>query len=548
MKNMVKLKNRVFKAGVIICIVLVVFVSYAQTIYSENLYVFTNVEEKENFLGEPPEAEWNETFGGTNFDEGYSVQQTSDGGYIITGRTSSYGAGGHDVWLIKTDSNGIEEWNQTFGGQLYDYGYSVQQTTDGGYIIAGFNGGGHFDVWLIKTNHFGFKEWDKIFGGIATDGGYSVQQTTDGGYIVIGITSSYGAGGSDAWLIKTDSNGSKEWDEFFGGTDLDIGFSVQQTGDGGYFITGYNLTYATGNYEAWLIKTDSNGSKEWDETFGDTDIDAGNFGQQTSDGGYIVTGRTGSYSTGDHDVWLIRIETENSPPYEPSEPIPENNSINVNIDTNISWTGGDPDEDTVTYDIYFGTTNPPSKIASNHTETTFELDLMDYNTTYYWQIVAWDYYVPCKKGPIWSFTTENTPLPDLECEGSLSWTGVQSGDTITGSFTVENVGDNGTFLNWGIVIKPSWGEWSFDPDNGDDLETGFIQTVMVTVIAPSEKNEEFIGEIMIINVDEPSDSCTIDVYLATPKNKPFNFNFHFLSWLFERCPNAFPILRQLLEL
>jgi hypothetical protein len=516
MDKMVKLKNSVLKAGVITCIFLVFFVSYAQTISSENLYVFTNVEEKENFLEEPPEEEWNETFGGTNFeegrsvqqtddggyiiigytssygaggydiwliktdsngtkewnetfggveddkaysiqqtsdggyiltgftysygaggydvwliktysngtkewdetfggenfDEGFWVQQTTDGGYIITGRTSSYGNGGHDVWLIKTDSNGIEEWNETYGGTLYDYGYSVQQTAEGGYIIAGFSGGGHFDVWLIKTDSNGFKEWDRIFGGIACDGAYSVEQTTDGGYILVGTTSSYGAGGSDAWLIKTDSDGNKEWDELFGGTDVEVGFSVQQTIDEGYIITGYIFTYSTQNYDAWLIKTDSEGNKEWDNTFGDIDVDAGNFGQQTTDGGYIITGRTDSYGSGGQDIWLIRIETDNSPPHEPSVPIPENNSINVNIDTNISWTGGDPDNDTVKYDVYFGTTSPPPLASDNQHSNVYDPGLLEYETVYYWKIISSDGYGLLTEGPIWMFTTISNYPPN----------------------------------------------------------------------------------------------------------------------------------------
>jgi predicted secreted protein len=507
---MLKLKNRVFKAGFMTGIILCVFVTSMQTVYSENIYVFTIIDEQKNILEESPEEEWNETFGGTNFeegrsvqqtddggyiitgytnsygaggydiwlikadsngtkewdetfggveddkaysvqqtsdggyiitgftysfgaggydvwliktdsngakewdetfggtnfDEGFCVQQTTDGGYIITGRTSSYGAGGHDIWLIKTDSNGIEEWNETYGGPLYDYGYSVQQTIDGGYIIAGFSGSGHFDVWLIKTDSNGLKKWDKIFGGIACDGAYSVQQTTDGGYILVGITSSYGAGGSDAWLIKTDSDGDKEWDEFFGGTDVDVGFSVQQTSDEGYIITGYIFTYSTQNYDAWLVKTDSDGYKEWDNTFGDTDVDAGNFGQQTADGGYIITGRTDSYGSGGQDIWLIRVESDNSPPYEPSVPIPENNSVNVDIDTNISWTGGDPEENIVTYDVYFGATSPPPLVSENQYSNVYVPGLLEYDTGYYWKIISTDEFGLLTEGPIWIFTTK----------------------------------------------------------------------------------------------------------------------------------------------
>ena len=246
------------------------------------------------------------TFGGSNEDYGYSGKQTTDGGYIITGMTNSYGNGNYDVWLIKTDSQGQEEWNQTFGGHMDDYGYSVQQTTDGGYIITGktYSGNGNSDVWLIKTDSQGQQEWNQYFGGSNDEQGRSVQQTIDGGYIITGKTNSYGGGDYDVWLIKTDSQGQEEWNQTFGGNEYDYGYSVQQTTDGGYIITGETYSFGNGSSDVWFIKTDSQGQEEWNQTLGSSEMDSGHSVQQTTDGGYIITGYTHT------DFWLIKTDPQ----------------------------------------------------------------------------------------------------------------------------------------------------------------------------------------------------------------------------------------------
>jgi hypothetical protein len=252
---------------------------------------------------------WRRTFGGMEADDGLLVQPTSDGGYVIAGWTYSYGAGSGDVWLVRTDASGNKLWDKTFGGANNDDGYSVQQTSDGGYIITGNTysyGAGDADVWLVKTDASGNKTWDRTFGGAGDDQGNSVQQTLDGGYILAGLTTSYGAGGMDVGLIKTDSAGNEVWDKTFGGTGTDRGNSVRQTTDGGYVVAGNTNSYGAGSGDVWLVKTDASGNKVWDRTFGGTNSDDGNSVQQTSDGGYIIVGNTDSYGAGLADFWLVK--------------------------------------------------------------------------------------------------------------------------------------------------------------------------------------------------------------------------------------------------
>ena len=264
--------------------------------------------------------EWEKTFEGSGEGVGFSTQQTTDGGYIIAGYTTY--SGGQKAWLIKTDPNGDKVWDVALGWKDTEAA-SVQQTTDGGYILTGYTtsfGAGKEDILLAKTNSRGAVEWVKYFGGPNTDLGLAVQETKDGGYIITGYTESFGAGKGDVWLIKTNSTGFKEWDRTFGGPNYDLGASVRQTREGGYIITGYNTTsighpkgssllFNAVNVErVWLIKTDSKGIKEWDRTFGGSENAWGNCVQETQDGGYIITGVTESYSAGKEDVWLIKVK------------------------------------------------------------------------------------------------------------------------------------------------------------------------------------------------------------------------------------------------
>ena len=252
---------------------------------------------------------WTRTFGGMDFDEGCSVQQTADGGYVMAGSTRSFGAGEYDVYLIKTDANGDTLWTRTYGGASNDYGESTCLTADGGYIVAGQThsfGAGSSDVYLIRADASGDTLWTRTFGGDSSDHGYSVQQTVDGGYIVAGWTVSRGAGGTDAYLVKTDANGDTVWTRAYGGTHKDYGWSVQQTAEEGYVVAGYTSSFSAPWWDVYLIKTDARGDTLWTRTYGGADDDWGNSIQQTADGGYVIASYTTSFGAGGYDVYLIK--------------------------------------------------------------------------------------------------------------------------------------------------------------------------------------------------------------------------------------------------
>jgi hypothetical protein len=307
---------------------------------------------------------WSQTYGGANNDEAFSVIQTSDGGYALAGYTESFGAGGQDFWLVKTDSFGNMVWNQTYGGANNDEAWSVIQTSDGGYALAGvitlpdwsydfllikidsvgniiwgkiyggaygdwalsmiqtsdggyalagytqsFGAGGQ-DFWLVKTDSVGNMVWSQTYGGANNDKAWSVIQTSDGGYALAGMTKSFGAGGQDFWLVKTDSVGNMVWNKTYGGASDDWAFSVIQTNDGGYALAGLTQSFGAGGQDSWLIKTDSAGNMVWSQTYGGASGDAAFSVIQTSDGGYALAGGTASFGAGMVDFWLVKIAPE----------------------------------------------------------------------------------------------------------------------------------------------------------------------------------------------------------------------------------------------
>ncbi len=243
---------------------------------------------------------WTQTYGGADYDDGKSVRQTADGGYIIGGWTQSSGAGEKDILLIKTDASGNVEWEKTYGGTDIDEAEAVRQTSEGGFIVAATSA---TDILLLKTDASGTIEWQRLFRkGVVFDMAGSVLQASDGGYVVVG-------GGSHIWLFKTDANGDMLWEQVFPApAGVGTGRAVRTTSDGGYIVTGW-VAVGLWDHDIFLAKTDADGNVAWTKTIGHLDsIQDGESVQQTTDGGYIIGGTT-DYGLGtQQDVFLVKTD------------------------------------------------------------------------------------------------------------------------------------------------------------------------------------------------------------------------------------------------
>ncbi|MBN1155018.1 hypothetical protein JXB12_08900, partial [candidate division KSB1 bacterium] len=245
-------------------------------------------------------------YGGQGIEKGYSIQQTIDGGYILAGGTDSYGFGDRDAWLLKINAIGEEQWSYSYGGNYFDEAAVVHQTTDGGFILGGYSQSyqNNNEFWILKTNEYGTELWHKSYGGLGAYC-YSIRETTDGGYISIGHAVQESTGpASDIWFVKVNSDGERVWDKFFGGTNGDAGYAVEQTLDGGYICTGGMYR---SDMDLFLIKTDENGIEQWSKIFDYSNSDKGYSVQQNPDGGYIIVG-SAKRSLTDDDVLLLKTD------------------------------------------------------------------------------------------------------------------------------------------------------------------------------------------------------------------------------------------------
>jgi len=258
--------------------------------------------------------QWTKTIGGKEFEDGYSLIQTADGGYAIAGATNSFGAGGYDVYVVKLDANGNLQWTKTIGGKKEDVGLmSLIQTSDGGYAIAGATnsfGAGNGDVYVVKLDANGKLQWTKTIGGPGDEIGFSLIQTSDGGYAIAGSTFSFGAGDEDVYVVKLDANGNLQWTKTIGGPKREWGSSLIQTADGGYAIAGTTTSFGAGGEDVYVVKLDASGNLQWTKTIGGKKEDAGISLIQTSDGGYAIAGYTKSFGAGGEDVYVVKLDAD----------------------------------------------------------------------------------------------------------------------------------------------------------------------------------------------------------------------------------------------
>ena len=261
--------------------------------------------------GEVPDTIWTRFHGGRNDDLGFSIVPTSDGGYVITGKTMPVFGRFWDTYLLKTDAFGDTLWLKTYGSEYDELGASVEQTTDGGYILAGSTqpfGLGYVKVYLVKTDAVGDTLWTKTLGETENDAAYAVRQTADNGYAITGYSFSWVTGGPDVFLMRTNSQGNMMWAKTYGGLYDDMGYSLEQTTDGGYVIAGFKGEPL--EHDVFILRTDSKGDTIWTRTYGGRYDDVASSIQQTRDGGYIAVGHTTSFTADQNpDVYLIRMDS-----------------------------------------------------------------------------------------------------------------------------------------------------------------------------------------------------------------------------------------------
>jgi hypothetical protein len=317
---------------------------------------------------------WSEFYGGQYAEEGNSGVRTYDGGYAVLGSTYSFGAGDHDIYLLRLDSLGDTLWSRTYGGPATEYGYDICQLPDAGFIVVGSTrswGAGDADVYLLRLNFMGGVVWSRTFGGAGKDVGrsvravtggfiigggtssigagyedyggaggetaFGVRETPDGGYVLCGATGSFGEGYSSMYVVRTNFYGDTLWTRTYGGSRADMGYGIEVTLDGGLVMVGATASFGAGEYDVYLVKTDPYGALEWEKTYGGSQSDQGYSVRPVSDGGFLIAGTTASYGKGKFDGWALRTDPLGTVQWQRTYGGAASDYFNFSVTDNNAW-------------------------------------------------------------------------------------------------------------------------------------------------------------------------------------------------------------------
>ncbi|HHT9125130.1 MAG TPA: BACON domain-containing protein [Candidatus Brocadiia bacterium] len=440
------------------------------------------------------DVQWQKTYGGGSSDYTNSIQQTDDDGYIVAGETRSFGAGSEDFWVLKLNADGDVLWQNTYGGSYSDNAPSVQQTRDGGYILAGYTrsfGAGNADFWVLKLASNGDIQWQKTYGKSSDDVVNSIRQTSDGGYIMAGFTNSFGAAGYNFWVLKLYANGDIEWQNTYGGGLWDYANSIQPTSDG-YIVAGYAGSFGNGGFDIWVLKLSSNGDIQWQKTYGGGASDWADSIQQTDDGGYIVAGETRSFGAGNEDFWVLKLNQFGS-----TDPF-----CNFAGDTNVSGVGSS-NITVVEPNISINNSNvTPQNTAAEIYVTNLLVDFPCYVTTSTTTTTT----TTTIRTTRTTSTTTTTTLPPKICRTCISFR-LKEGKTKCKTFLVWNCG-KGT-LNWTVSEGCNW--LTLSPSNGTSTRSKDKVTACIDTTGMAKDDYECTVTITVDGASNSPQTCVIKV-------------------------------------
>ncbi len=254
---------------------------------------------------------WSKTFGGSGNDEPNEIIKTTDGNLLIIGTTNSYGAGGNDIYLIKIDTSGVLLWQKEYGGAGDEVGEDIVIASDGNYLMNGLTssfGSGLRDIYLLKINPSGIVIWTKTYGGALDDGGISLCNADSGNIMLFCFTDNFGAVNRDCFVVKVNSLGDSLNSWLYGGSEYEQAVSIRPTTDGNFIICGHTASFGHIEHNVYALKISGNGTIFWENNYGGSFHDGAEHGEQSDDGGFIFAGRTSSFGNNYEQAYLVKTD------------------------------------------------------------------------------------------------------------------------------------------------------------------------------------------------------------------------------------------------